>query len=58
MRHAVFSHLNIAPAAGAALFPPVTWGGRTVPVGILLGIVAVLGAALLLMDIAEFQRTE
>jgi len=35
-----------------------TWNGWAVPVGVSLGIVAVMGAALLGMAIAEFQRTE
>jgi ABC-2 type transport system permease protein len=58
MRHAVFDHLSISPAASAALSPAVTWDGWAVPVGVSLGIVAVMGAALLGMAIAEFQRTE
>lgn len=58
MRHAVFSHLNVSPAASAALPPAVTWNGWAVPVGALLGIVAVTGAALLGTAIAEFQRIE
>ena len=58
MRHAVFSHLSIPPAASAVLEPSVTWNGWPVPVGLSLGIVAVMGAALLGMAIAEFQRTE
>jgi ABC-2 type transport system permease protein len=43
MRHAVFSHLNISPAASAALFPALTWAGLAVPVGLSIGIVAVTG---------------
>ena len=58
MRHAVFSHPNISPAANAALSPPITWAGWAVPVGLSLGIAAVLGAVPLRMAIAEFQRTE
>jgi ABC-2 type transport system permease protein len=58
MRHAVFSHLSISPAANAALSPPVTWAGWAVPVGLSLGIVAAMGAIMLGMAIAEFQRTE
>ena len=58
MRHAVFSHLSVSPAATAALSPPLTWNGWAVPVGVSLGIVAVMGVALLGMAIAEFQRTE
>jgi ABC-2 type transport system permease protein len=58
MRHAVFSHLSISPAASAVLSPALTWGGWAVPVGLSIGIVAVMGAALLGMAIVEFQRTE
>ncbi len=58
MRHAVFSHLSIPSAARTVLEPAVTWNGWPVPVGLSLGIVAVMGAALLGMAIAEFQRTE
>jgi ABC-2 type transport system permease protein len=47
MRHAVFSHLRVSPAASAALSPPLTWFGRAVPVSLSLGIVAVTGSALL-----------
>jgi ABC-2 type transport system permease protein len=38
--------------------PGVSWGGWEVPVGLPLGIVALMGAALLGIAIAEFQRTE
>src|ERR1700741_2114600 len=58
MRPAVLAHLSISPAASAALSPAVTWDGWAVPVGVSLGIVAVMGVALLGMAIAEFQRTE
>jgi ABC-2 type transport system permease protein len=58
MRHAVFAHLGVSPAAISALSPAVTWNGWAVPVGVSLGIVAVMGAALLGLAIAEFQRTE
>jgi ABC-2 type transport system permease protein len=58
MREAVFSHLGISPATSAALSPAVTWFGWAVPVGLSIGIVAVMGAALLGMAIVEFQRTE
>ncbi len=58
MRDAVFSHLSISPAALHTLAPGVTWGGWSVPVGLSLGIVAVMGLAMLGIAIAEFQRTE
>src|SRR5580692_2514817 len=58
MRHAVFSHLSVSPAAASFLAPNVTWAGWQVPVGLSLGMVAVMGAALLGIAIAEFQKTE
>jgi ABC-2 type transport system permease protein len=58
MRHAVFSHLNMAPAAAAALSPGVTWDGWLVPIGLSLGMVALMGAVLLGIAIAEFRKAE
>jgi ABC-2 type transport system permease protein len=58
MRHAIFSHLSVPPQALALLNPDITWAGWTVPVGLCLGIVAVMGAAMLGIAIAEFQKTE
>jgi ABC-2 type transport system permease protein len=52
MRHAVFSHLNISPAANAALSPALTWAGDAVPVALSLGIVALMGAVMLGMGCA------
>ena len=58
MRYAVFSYLHVSPAAAVALLPSLTWAGWAVPVGLSLGIVAVMGAGLLVLAIAQFQRTE
>jgi ABC-2 type transport system permease protein len=58
MRHAVFSHLNIPPRALHTIAPGVTWNGWEVPIGLSLGIVALMGAVLLGIAIVEFQRTE
>jgi ABC-2 type transport system permease protein len=58
MRHAVFSHLSVSPAAMSFLAPNVTWDGWQVPVGLALGMVAIMGAVLLGIAIAEFQKTE
>jgi ABC-2 type transport system permease protein len=58
MRHAVFSHLFISPAAVQALSPEVTWNGWQVPLGLSLGIVAIMGLVMTLIAIAEFTRTE
>jgi ABC-2 type transport system permease protein len=58
MRHAVFTHLNISPQALQKIAPGVTWNGWPVPVGVSLGIVALMGAVLLGIAIVEFRRTE
>ena len=58
MRRAVFSHLNISPAAMNALAPGVTWGGWVVPLGLSLGIVALMGVVMAGIAIAEFNKTE
>jgi ABC-2 type transport system permease protein len=58
MRHAVFSHLSIPPQTFAVLSPGVTWFGWRVPIGLSLGMVAVMGAALPGIAIMEFQQTE
>jgi ABC-2 type transport system permease protein len=58
MRRAVFSHLAISPAAGHALAPGVTWAGWVVPLGVSLGLVAVMGLGMLAVAIAEFRKTE
>jgi ABC-2 type transport system permease protein len=48
----------LSGALSAERAPGVSWGGWEVPVGLSLGIVALMGAALLGIAIAEFQRTE
>jgi ABC-2 type transport system permease protein len=58
MRHAVFSHLSVSPAALNALSPGITWAGWLVPLGLSLTIVAAMGIAMLAIAIAEFRRTE
>jgi ABC-2 type transport system permease protein len=58
MRHAVFSHLSMPSAVLGKLAPGVTWNGWEVPIGLSLGIVAVMGAVLLGVAIIQFQRTE
>jgi ABC-2 type transport system permease protein len=58
MRQAVFSHLSVTPAAAAALSPGVTWFGWVVPLGLSVAIVALMGAAMLAIAIAEFRKTE
>ncbi len=58
MRHAVFSHLTIAPAFEQRLAPGVTWGGWPVPIWLSIGIVAIMGLAMMAVAIAEFRKTE
>ena len=58
MRHAVFSHLGIPPQVLDRLAPGVTWNGWPVPIWLSLGIVAVMGAVMLGIAIAEFHRPE
>src|SRR6202046_2406123 len=58
MRHLVFSHLNLSPAALHQLAPGVSWFGWTVPLGLSLGIVAIMGLVMVIVAIAEFNKTE
>jgi ABC-2 type transport system permease protein len=58
MRHAVFSHLNVPSGVTSTLAPGVTWNGWPVPIGLSLGIVAVMGAVMLGIAIMEFHRPE
>jgi len=58
MRHAVFSHLPLDPAAVHALSPAITWAGWPVPIMLSLGIVAVMGLAMMGVAIATFSKPE
>jgi ABC-2 type transport system permease protein len=58
MRDAVFSHLDVTPAAARALDPGVSWNAWRVPNGVALGLVAAIGLALLGLSIAQFRKTE
>jgi daunorubicin resistance ABC transporter membrane protein len=58
MRHAVFTHLSLPPDALQALVPGLTWGGWVVPIGVCLGIVAVMGLAMMAVAIVTFSRPE
>ncbi|MDR0345477.1 MAG: ABC transporter permease [Nocardiopsaceae bacterium] len=58
MRDAVFSHLSLGPLARHVLSPSVTWLGWQVPLWLSLGIVAVMGVAMMGVAIAAFRRTE
>jgi ABC-2 type transport system permease protein len=58
MRRIVFSHLNISPAARAALDPGVTWWGWRVPTLLEAGVVVALGLVMLGIAIWEFSATD
>ena len=58
MRHAVFSHLPLSPTAEHALSPSITWAGWPVPIMLSLGIVAVMGLAMMGVAIATFSKPE
>jgi ABC-2 type transport system permease protein len=58
MRHAVFIHLNLDPAAMGALSPGITWLGWPVPIPLSLAIVAAMGLAMMGVAIATFSKPE
>jgi ABC-2 type transport system permease protein len=58
MRHAVFNQLTIGPAFEQRLSPGITWAGWAVPLGLSLGIVAIMGLAMTVVAVAEFRKTE
>jgi ABC-2 type transport system permease protein len=58
MRRLVFNHLDITPAARAALDPGVTWWGWHVPALLEAAVVLALGLVMLGIAIWEFSATE
>ncbi len=58
MRHAVFTHLGLPADAMQALSPGITWAGWVVPIGLSLGIVAVMGLVMMGVAIVTFSRPE
>jgi daunorubicin resistance ABC transporter membrane protein len=58
MRHAVFTHLNISEEALHAMSPGITWAGWVVPIGLSLGIVAIMGLVMMCVAIVSFSKPE
>jgi ABC-2 type transport system permease protein len=58
MRHAVFSHLTMPAVFEQHLSPTITWAGWPVPLGLSLGMVAIMGLGMMAIAIAEFSKTE
>ncbi|MBG0831025.1 ABC transporter permease [Planomonospora sp. ID67723] len=58
MRQAVFARLDVPPQVDATLNPGVSWFGWRVPVPLELGLVALIGAVLLGVAVAQFRRSD
>ena len=58
MRHVVFSHLDLTPAATRMLDPALTWNGWAVPVGLQLLILAGLGLVAFTIAVSRFSKTD
>ena len=58
MRRAVFAHLKLTPEVRERLSPGVTWLGWQVPSLLCAAVVAVLGAAMTAVAIAEFNQSD
>jgi ABC-2 type transport system permease protein len=58
MRRLVFNHLDLSPAAKAALDPGVTWWGWRVPTLLEAAVIVALGLTMLGIAIWEFSATE
>jgi ABC-2 type transport system permease protein len=58
MRHAVFSHLTMPAVFEQHLAPAITWVGWPVPLGLSLGMVAIMGLGMMAIAIGEFSKTE
>lgn len=58
MRRAVFAHVRTTPAVAHLFGATMTWDGWPVPVGVELGLTALIGAVLLAVAIAAFSRSD
>ena len=58
MRHLVFGHLDVSGGRARALDPGVTWFGWQVPPLLEVGMVLLLGLALLGVAVRRFLRAE
>jgi thiosulfate reductase cytochrome b subunit len=56
MRHAVFSHLTIAPVFEQRLAPGITWGGWLVPLWLSIGIVVIMGLGMMAVAIGRVPQ--
>jgi daunorubicin resistance ABC transporter membrane protein len=58
MRHVVFSHLDLTPAAARVLDPQLTWNGWTVPFALQLVVLAGLGLLTFAVAVKRFSKTD
>jgi ABC-2 type transport system permease protein len=58
MRHAVFSHVHLTPAAAAVVDRPLTWAGWPVPVALQLVILTVIGLVVFGIAVRRFAKTD
>jgi daunorubicin resistance ABC transporter membrane protein len=58
MRHVVFSHLDLTPAAARVLDPQLTWNGWPVPFALQLVVLAVLGLLTFAVAVRRFSKTD
>lgn len=58
MLHTVFSHLDVSETARRTLDPGVTWFGWHMPALLEVGIVLLLGRAMMSVAIWRFSRAE
>jgi ABC-2 type transport system permease protein len=58
MRHVVFAHLDLSPAATRALDPRITWMGWPVPIALQLVVLASLGLLVFAIAVRRFSQTD
>jgi ABC-2 type transport system permease protein len=58
MRSVVVSHLDLSAAAARTLNPGITWNGWSVPVGLQLVMLTVLGLLAFAVAVQRFSKTD
>jgi ABC-2 type transport system permease protein len=58
MRRVVFAHLRLPAQVQARLNPGISWGSWRVPTGLEVGVIALIGVAMLGVAIARFNHTD
>jgi daunorubicin resistance ABC transporter membrane protein len=58
MRHVVFSHLDLTPAAARVMDPQLTWNGWAVPFAVQLVVLTGLGLLTFAVAVKRFSKTD